>query len=125
MSVGRTFINESINNLGLIKRIFFIIFLGIFRMAQAQQGQGQAQPQAQHVDPAAQAFQNIHIELANNTWEQLKEQLAVRFSDVTDRQMALSLLRAVRQKPGENIQLFAERILSLAEDACHNQGETL
>ena len=57
-----------------------------------------------------------------NTWEQLKEQLAVRFSDVTDRQMALSLLRTVRQKPGENIQLFAERILSLAEEAYHNQG---
>ena len=62
--------------------------------------------------------------LANpqNTWDQLKEQLAVRFSDVTDRQMALSLLRTVKQKPGENIQLFAERILFLAEEAYHNQG---
>ena len=36
--------------------------------------------------------------------------------------MALSLLRTVRQKPGENIQLFAERILSIAEEASHNQG---
>lgn len=58
----------------------------------------------------------------NNTWQQLKEQLAVRFSDVTDRQMALSLLRTVKQKQGENIQLFAERILSLAEEAYQNQG---
>lgn len=58
----------------------------------------------------------------NNTWGQLKEQLAVRFSDVTDAQMALSLLRAVKQKPGENIQVYAERILSLAEDAYQNQG---
>ena len=34
----------------------------------------------------------------HNTWRHLKEQLAVRFSDVTDRQMALSLLRNVKQK---------------------------
>ena len=40
----------------------------------------------------------------NNTY-----QLAVRFSDVTNAQMAL--LRVVFQKPGENIQLFADRIL--------------
>ena len=140
----------------------------------AQQGQAQAQAQAQpQVDPAAQAFLNIQVELANvsqalttqgvstsvlkfdgnsknyrewikpiekyailagipddrkkmiayqsssgavsgfiqrymaanprNTWQHLKEQLAVRFSDVTDRQMALSLLRNVKQKQGENI----------------------
>ena len=36
----------------------------------------------------------------NSTWAQLKEQLAVRFSDVTDAQMALSLLRQVTQKTG-------------------------
>ena len=60
----------------------------------------------------------------DNTWQQLKDQLSVRFSDVTDRQMALSLLRPVRQKTGETIQVFAERILSLAEMAYLNQGET-
>ena len=59
----------------------------------------------------------------NSTWEQLKEQLAVRFSDVTDAQMALSLLRRVRQKQGETIQNFSERILSLAEEAYANQGD--
>ena len=57
-----------------------------------------------------------------NTLQHLKEQLAVRFSEVTDRQMALSLLRNVKQKQGENIQLFAERILSLAKEAYQNQG---
>ena len=41
---------------------------------------------------------------------------------MTDAQMALSLLRSVKQKVGENIQVYAERILSLAEDAYHNQG---
>ena len=36
--------------------------------------------------------------------------------------MALSLLRQVRQKAGESIQNYAERILSLAEEAYDNQG---
>ena len=58
----------------------------------------------------------------NNTWAQLKEQLAVRFSDVTDAQMALSLLRRVKQKQGETIQNYSERILSLAEEAFDNHG---
>ena len=61
----------------------------------------------------------------DNTWQQLKEQLLVRFSDVTDRQMALSLLRSVKQNAGQTIQVFAERISSLAKMAYLNQGETL
>ena len=50
----------------------------------------------------------------NNTWAQLKEQLAVRLSDVTDAQMALSLLRRVRQKQGEtyNSELLGENSVS-------------
>ena len=52
----------------------------------------------------------------------MKEQLSVRFSDVTDAQMALSLLRQTRQKTGETIHNYAERILSLVEDTYHNQG---
>ena len=52
----------------------------------------------------------------------MKVQLADRFSDVTDNQVALSGLKQVRQKAGENIQNFAERILSLAEEAYANQG---
>ena len=58
----------------------------------------------------------------DNTWAQLKEQLAVRFSDVTDAQMALSLLRRVKQKQVESIQHYCEQILSLAEEAYINQG---
>ena len=53
----------------------------------------------------------------HNTWEQLKRQLIARFSDVKDPQFALSLLRKLKQKQGENIQVFAERNLSLAEEA--------
>ena len=60
---------------------------------------------------------------AAHTWTQMKAQLAVRFSDVTDNQMALSLLRKVRQKAGENIQIYAERILSLAKKPMIIKGE--
>lgn len=67
-------------------------------------------------------IQRYMVAMPDNTWQRLKEQLIVRFSDVTDYQMALSLLRAEKQRPGENIQLFAERILSLAEEAYHNRG---
>ena len=41
---------------------------------------------------------------------------------MSDNQMALSLLRQARQKAGESIQNYAERILSLAEEAYDNQG---
>ena len=58
----------------------------------------------------------------NHNWGQMKAQLAVRFSDVTDGQMALSLLRQCKQKGGESIHNYAERILSLAETAYDNEG---
>ena len=62
---------------------------------------------------------------AGHTWDQMRTQLAVRFSDVTDAQMALSLLRQVRQKAGETIQNYSERILSLAEEALTIKGAML
>ena len=58
----------------------------------------------------------------NNNWDKIKQQLSVRFSDVSDAQMALSLLRQTRQKPSETIHNYAKRILFLAEDAYNNQG---
>ena len=56
------------------------------------------------------------------TWAQLKQQLAVRFSDVTDPQMALPMLRRVKQKQGETIHNYSDRISTLAEEAYGNQG---
>ena len=41
---------------------------------------------------------------------------------MTDPQFALSMLTQTVQKKGENIQLYAERILSLAEEAFLGQG---
>ena len=67
-------------------------------------------------------IQRYMVANPQNTWDQMKEQLSARFSDVTDAQMALSLLRQTRQKSGETIHNYAERILSLAEDAYNNQG---
>ena len=58
----------------------------------------------------------------HNTWEKLKRQLTARFNDVTDPQFALSLLRKLMQKPGENIQVFAECNLCLAEEAFLGQA---
>ena len=56
------------------------------------------------------------------TWQQLQEEIILRFSEVTDPQHALMLLRKVRQKEGESVQVYAERIMSLAEDAFGGQG---
>ena len=72
---------------------------------------------------AVSGFINRYMEaFPQSTWAELKTVLANKFSDVTDSRYALSLLRSIRQKPGENIQLYAERILSLAEEAFIGQG---
>ena len=44
------------------------------------------------------------------TWDQLKAELNVRFSEVTDAQHVIMLLRKVQQKPGETVQVYAERL---------------
>ena len=61
--------------------------------------------------------ENLAIE-----WEVLKRELTSRFSDVSDAQYAFSMLRSIRQKPDENVQLFAERILALYPEAYPNAG---
>lgn len=63
-------------------------------------------------------FLKRHLEAnPNHTWIQVKAELTSRFAEVTDSQHALMLLRKVKQKPGENVQVYAERLLALAEDA--------
>lgn len=56
------------------------------------------------------------------TWVQIKAELTARFAEVTDPQHALMLLRKVRQRPGENVQVYAERLLNLADDAFAGQA---
>lgn len=55
------------------------------------------------------------------TWDQLKGELSTRFSKVTDAQHAVMLLRKVRQKPGETVQVYAKQLLTLSEDAFPGQ----
>ena len=50
---------------------------------------------------------------ANVKWETLKEELSIRFLDVINKQ----LLRHIKQKKNEKVQVYAERLLSLAEHA--------
>ena len=51
------------------------------------------------------------------TWGEMRQELTVRFSEIVDQQHVLTLLRKIKQKPRESIQLFAERLLTLLEDA--------
>lgn len=58
---------------------------------------------------------------AAHTWAQVKTELSTRFSELTDSQHALMLLRKVKQKQEESIQVYAERLLALGDKAFPNQ----
>ena len=58
---------------------------------------------------------------AVQNWDQIKAELKSRFGEVVDSQHALLLLRKVKQKPQETIQVYAERLLNLGEDAFEGQ----
>lgn len=60
--------------------------------------------------------------LPGATWAQMKAELSSRFSEITDAQHAFLLLRKVHQKAGETVQVYAERLMALAEDAFDNQA---
>ena len=71
---------------------------------------------------AVSGFISRHLEQNPGcTWASLKCELEKRFSDVTDTSLALSMLRQIKQKYSENIQVYAERIRSLAEIAFRGQ----
>ena len=56
-----------------------------------------------------------------STWNVFKGELANRFSEVVDEQHAFMLLRKVHQKLGESVQVYAERLITLSEEAFPNQ----
>ena len=62
------------------------------------------------------------------TWSELKQLLQKRFGDVSDPNSAMAMLRKMRQTPEENVQIFSERFLRIAEDAyplsCRNDEPT-
>ncbi len=51
------------------------------------------------------------------TWDSLLKSLEERFIDQTDKQYALQSLRKLKQKEGELVQVFAERLEEAAEEA--------
>ena len=55
-------------------------------------------------------------------WDMLKQELIARFALVSDSMHALTLLGRKRQGRNENIQIFAERLLNLAQQAFQDQG---
>lgn len=56
-----------------------------------------------------------------STWNVFKRELANRFSEVVDEQHAFMLLRKVHQKQGESVQVYAEKLITLSEEAFPNQ----
>ena len=55
-------------------------------------------------------------------WGQFKTELTSRFAEILDPQHAFVLLQKIKQKPEENVQLYAENLLSLAEEAFTGQN---
>lgn len=56
-------------------------------------------------------------DLPGETWAQLKIELARRFAEITDAQYAFTVLKSVRQKANESVQMYSEKLIGLAEEA--------
>lgn len=52
-----------------------------------------------------------------SSWPEVLAHLKARFGEIIDNQHALQVLRSTRQKPTESIQVYAERVVSVAEQA--------
>ena len=61
----------------------------------------------------------------NNTWNQLKNEFSAGFSEVQDSQHAFTLLRWTKQKLSETVQVYAERLFALAQEAFAGQKGVL
>lgn len=69
------------------------------------------------IDGASDFMQRFFEANPEATWERVKTELKLRFAEIQDPQYAFSLLRNIKQKEGENVQIYATRLLELAEDA--------
>ena len=72
--------------------------------------------------PVSEFIQRYLNDYGDSNWGQLKAELTSRFAEISDPQHAFVLLRKIKQKPEENVQLYAERLLSLAEEAFTGQN---
>ena len=57
------------------------------------------------------------VEYPEDSWEQLKSELNVRFSEVNDPNHAFTMLYKTRQVKKESVQFYTERLYALASDA--------
>ena len=57
----------------------------------------------------------------NSTWNQLKDELSTRFSEIQDSQHAFTLFRQTKQKSSETVQVYAKRLFALAQEASAGQ----
>ena len=61
----------------------------------------------------------------NNTWEQLKGELNLHFAEVNDQHNTFTMLCKARQHKTETVQVFAERLYALAQDAFEKTNKAL
>ena len=70
----------------------------------------------------------IHRYITGNpthNWDRLKGELAAHFSEIQDSQHAFTILCQTKQKPSETVQVYAERLFALAQEAFANQQGAL
>lgn len=70
-------------------------------------------------------IQRYLTDFPDESWATLKNELKIRFAEIQDPHYALALLKTLKQKPDENVQLFAERLLSLSSEAYENVEDNL
>ena len=57
------------------------------------------------------------------TWKKLKSELTIRFAEISDVAQGFHVLRRLKQKSTESVQLFAERMFSLASEVFRDQTD--
>lgn len=71
-------------------------------------------------------FLKRHFEAhPDQSWEEIKKELKVRFAEIIGPQHALLLLRRVKQKPGESVHVYLERLIDLSEDWFEGQPQDI
>ena len=58
--------------------------------------------------PVSDFIQRYITNNPNNSWNQLKAELTMRFAEISDSDQALKMLREIKQHRDENVQCYAE-----------------
>ena len=62
-------------------------------------------------------IQRYMTEHINSSWEDLKSELNIRFAEVNDSHHSFTMLHKARQTKGKTVQVYAEMLYALANDA--------